>query len=657
MASEEDGPDGDGGGGGGGGKAGLRDTDLYALLHVPRDASDDDLKRAYRRWAQTYHPDKYLTPQMQEVAKHNFQRIREAYEVLSDPARRQVYDVYGWEGLAAGVELGPRLRTREEIGEELARLTRQARERRHAARVNHSGSLLTSLTLEDMLRGLSAGPKITGMVMSTQVQAQTGERDLLVLGGTVVAKRSLGGGTLMTVFRRQLSPQASWEVLATAGMRSLIGFQTSRHVWGPFWVPATPVQGLGSCTLVLFLLLSLIVLLQMMGFSVDCIKSSTSNVSHQFWDRQLSSHSTGTLGLTYNLQTGGLGLTNQWTRQLSSATNGNINLTCGADSSVGIGWQHNGRKFSVAGDLKVGMTTFGLSAQVNRQFSAASSGHVVGKFGSAQSSPRASSNGIDVEVGGSRRISGNSTAGLYCIVGIQGILWKVRYTRGGQKFVLPILLSSTLRPMVLLGAFILPTSLYFLLKQFVLKPFSLERSRRKTLEQRKANAVKVGRARATALEAQSLMAPVAVRKQRKELEKGGVVITSAVYGNLQPPGQSDGRRVPGGQPEALQAEDRLEENGGAAGDLPPPYLDVQTPLQFLIDDAGFLLLHAGTRKAGLMGFCDPCPGEEKQLRVRYTWQGQPHQVVVGDLEELRVPQEAHRVPNAASQSGSLHAVD
>eukprot|EP00850_Spirogloea_muscicola_P007461 SM000037S13596 [mRNA] locus=s37:787424:792215:- [translate_table: standard] len=620
MASEEDGPDGDGGGGG---KAGLRESDPYALLHVPRDASDDDLKRAYRRWAQTYHPDKYLTPQMQEVAKHNFQRIREAYEVLSDPARRQVYDVYGWEGLAAGVELGPRLRTREEIGEELARLTRQARERRHAARVNHSGSLLTSLTLEDMLRGLSAGPKITGMVMSTQVQAQTGERDLLVLGGTVVAKRSLGGGTLMTVFRRQLSPQASWEVLATAGMRSLIGFQTSRHVWDPFW--------------------------------------------------QLSSHSTGTLGLTYNLQTGGLGLTNQWTRQLSSATNGNINLTCGADSSVGIGWQHNGRKFSVAGDLKVGMTTFGLSAQVNRQFSAASSGHVVGKFGSAQSLPRAGSNGIDVEVGGSRRISGNSTAGLYCIVGIQGILWKARYTRGGQKFVFPILLSSTLRPMVLLGAFILPSSLYFLLKQFVLKPFSLERSRRKTFEHRKANAVKVSRARATALEAQSLMAPVAARKQRKELEKGGVVITSAVYGNLQPPGLSNGRCVPGGQPEALQAEDRLEENGGAAGDLPPPYLDVRTPLQFLVDDAGFLLLHAGTRKAGLMGFCDPCPGEEKRLRVRYTWQGQPHQVmhcplrllvatlpkfvVVGDLEELRVPQEAHRVPSAASQSGSLHAVD
>ncbi|MHC4712620.1 MAG: molecular chaperone DnaJ [Planctomycetota bacterium] len=70
--------------------------DYYNILGVPRDASEDQVKSAYRRLAMQYHPDK--NPGDRE-AETKFKEASEAYEVLRDPERRQIYDTYGHEGL------------------------------------------------------------------------------------------------------------------------------------------------------------------------------------------------------------------------------------------------------------------------------------------------------------------------------------------------------------------------------------------------------------------------------------------------------------------------------------------------------------------------------------------------------------------------------
>ena len=72
--------------------------DFYAMLGVRRDASSDEIKRAYRRLARELHPDVNPDPETQE----KFKEISQAYDVLSDPEKRQMYDLGGDPFAAAG---------------------------------------------------------------------------------------------------------------------------------------------------------------------------------------------------------------------------------------------------------------------------------------------------------------------------------------------------------------------------------------------------------------------------------------------------------------------------------------------------------------------------------------------------------------------------
>jgi molecular chaperone DnaJ len=72
--------------------------DYYKVLDVARTASEAELKKAYRRLAMKFHPDR--NPNDHE-AEEKFKEAKEAYEVLTDPQKRALYDQYGHEGLAA----------------------------------------------------------------------------------------------------------------------------------------------------------------------------------------------------------------------------------------------------------------------------------------------------------------------------------------------------------------------------------------------------------------------------------------------------------------------------------------------------------------------------------------------------------------------------
>ena len=75
-------------------------VDYYEILEISKDASENDIKKAYRKQALKWHPDK--NPDNKEEAEAKFKSISEAYEVLSDKEKRSVYDRYGKEGLSNG---------------------------------------------------------------------------------------------------------------------------------------------------------------------------------------------------------------------------------------------------------------------------------------------------------------------------------------------------------------------------------------------------------------------------------------------------------------------------------------------------------------------------------------------------------------------------
>ncbi len=78
--------------------------DYYQVLGVNRDASDDDIKKSYRKLAMKYHPDRNPDD---KASEEKFKEAKEAYEILSEPKKRAAYDQFGHAGVDPSIGAGP----------------------------------------------------------------------------------------------------------------------------------------------------------------------------------------------------------------------------------------------------------------------------------------------------------------------------------------------------------------------------------------------------------------------------------------------------------------------------------------------------------------------------------------------------------------------
>ena len=78
--------------------------DYYETLGIERTASDDEIKKAFRKLARQHHPDLHTSPEQKKSAEENFKELNEAYEVISDQEKRRRYDAFGHAGGPQGAE-------------------------------------------------------------------------------------------------------------------------------------------------------------------------------------------------------------------------------------------------------------------------------------------------------------------------------------------------------------------------------------------------------------------------------------------------------------------------------------------------------------------------------------------------------------------------
>ena len=136
--------------------------DFYEILGVPKNASEDDIKKAYRKLAMKYHPDRNQGDAA-KAAEEKFKEIKEAYEILSDASKRAAYDQYGHAGvdpnMRGGGAEGFNGGFAEAFGDIFGDMFGQQRGRAGGGRQVYRGSDLSyamEITLEEAARGKDA---------------------------------------------------------------------------------------------------------------------------------------------------------------------------------------------------------------------------------------------------------------------------------------------------------------------------------------------------------------------------------------------------------------------------------------------------------------------------------------------------------------------
>jgi len=125
----------------------MTERDFYDVLGVAKDASDHDIKEAYRRLAFEHHPDRNRSPE----AEQRFKEVSEAYSVLSDPERRALYDALGSEKYDDPGEVFRYFVEREASARELKREYQASKSREQNGIIESMGVVLFGLLVIDFV--------------------------------------------------------------------------------------------------------------------------------------------------------------------------------------------------------------------------------------------------------------------------------------------------------------------------------------------------------------------------------------------------------------------------------------------------------------------------------------------------------------------------
>mmetsp|Transcript_4852 Transcript_4852/g.13946 ORF Transcript_4852/g.13946 Transcript_4852/m.13946 type:complete len:731 (+) Transcript_4852:327-2519(+) len=673
------------------GAEGVVDTmGYYALLNISPEASEEEVRRAYRERVQIMHPDKQPDDANRTVASEAFLKLQEAYEVLVDTeGKRVTYDVYGKQGLDAGLDVAVYEggMSREQQRAEWAEFQRhsaqggtEGAQRRPrdgptagiGDRIASRGIYVVKMDATSLLapydRGVTVLPEVVSTLSNPSTTWALSNGDQASFGIHSVMKRGVGGSSFVAGYHRALTPLDSLDASAMIGLQTMFALTSTRQF------------------------------------------NETVNAS---------------VGLSYQPEAG-VGLQIGSNTQLSKRWSGDGALMLGPQNAHGVGLTltRTGETSKFVFKVDLGMAA-GVSIRYAVALDAARKWtlRAHGKFGLQ---------GIEAEAGVSRKLRGTSFAGYAVNVNIGGVSAKLSGSVRGQQVQVPVLLTHDIRDWRVIAGATIAGPLAVAAVHFTLVAPLMRRHRiREAMKRRKEGLVEIRRALDAALASQRLLHPVGFRRAAKAASQGGLVIVEAVYGcpgvlpqvcarlaaeggeggsasqpaanETGPPesdapagsevgedrreggasrddedsgsdgedsGSDDGSTLSGvygrSKRAARAAEAQAEAALTAAGELPPQWLDVTDAVRFMVkldakpspaagpsgsspggrDGSGgeTLRLHAGVHKSGLMGFCDVAPGAEKVLRIAYLLQGEPFLVSVGETQVAELPHSPQGLP-------------
>ncbi|WVQ82052.1 hypothetical protein IAT38_004180 [Cryptococcus sp. DSM 104549] len=566
------------------------ERDLYALLNLPKSASEADIRDRYRSLATTFHPDRQRDDRARRAAHAQFTEIQRAYEVLTDPTRRTVYDMFGEEGLRTSWEIGPRVKTPEEMRKWFTAQAYEKRSMEAEALVKPKGDM--ELVLDARAVFLSKKffkePQLIShdpvsrllrvrpgrVVMKHSFETPIAPNTQMVWEGQALSRNGRGGANILGTIKHQFSPRL-WVEGGTTLLQPRIGrmkatftidedqYVTGNVVQTSLWVP--PQLGVT-------------------------------------YGRRLYANTTGFM--TFEPGSFSIG---PWGRSLDESQLTPSSLSVGLTNSKrdGAGWTVQ--------------TTAGLAAsQITADWSTRIPGGLKVKIGGEMGIGQSMAGFLSAE----GRVTENVRAGVIWQVEVGGgIIMKLKFSRLNQRVSIPILLAERLDPKVLFFSTVLPAAAYAGLYKYYLVPRKRQRIKERVRELREENKEFIAQKRVEAKEAMEVMERSVEKLVQYERARNGLIILSAHYG----------------------LATSFTENGIIVSEKPEEeeeIIDVTVAIQALVQESK-LYIPGGKGKFNILGFYDPCIGENKKLRVRYLFRGKLHEVTVDDVGALRAPVKTH----------------
>ncbi|XP_014022441.1 dnaJ homolog subfamily C member 11 [Salmo salar] len=463
----------------------LDNQDYYSLLNVRKEATQDELKASYRRLCMLYHPDKHRDPELKSQAEQLFNQVHQAYEVLSDPQSRAIYDIFGKKGLEVeGWEIVERKRTPVEIREEYERLQREREERRLQQRTNPKGTISVGVDatdlfdrydedFEEMPGGGFPHIEINRMHISQSIEAPLTNSDTAMLSGSLSTHNGNGGGNINMTVRRVTSAKGWGELEFGAGdiLGPLFGMKVFRNLTPRCFLTA-------QCG---------------MQFSPRGVRPSCSLMT---------------------------------ARHLDQNTMGYLQWRWGPHSSMTT---------SVVRDTKTSHFTLALQLGVPHSYLMMSYQY---KFQDedqtkVKGSIKTGWFGTVVEYGAERKISRHSVLAATVSVGVpQGVTLKIRLARANQTYLFPVHLTDQLLPSAVFYATVGPLLVYMAIHRLVIIPYTCSQKQQDLELQRKSSEVDMVKKKQEAESAVLLMQESVRRIIEGEESKMGLIILNAWYGKF-----------------------------------------------------------------------------------------------------------------------------